>query len=49
MFRGIFLGFLLVVGLLEYEIVSPEDLKSAGKKIKIVVSDTALKIHEITK
>ena len=49
MIRGIFLGVLLVVGMLEYEIVSPEDLKSAGTKIKSFISDTALKIHEITK
>tara|TARA_Y100000589_G_scaffold161681_1_gene153606 strand:+ start:3398 stop:3547 length:150 start_codon:yes stop_codon:yes gene_type:complete len=49
MIRGIFLGVLLVVGMLEYEIVSVQDLKSAGTKIKSVVSDTALKIHEITK
>ncbi len=49
MIRGIFLGVLLVVGMLEYEIVSVQDLKSASTKIKSVVSDTALKIHEITK
>ena len=35
--------------MVEFEIVSPEDLKSAGTKIKNVVSDTALKIHKLTK
>ena len=49
MIRGIFLGVLLVIGMVEIEIVSPEDLKSAGTKIKSFISDTALKIHEITK
>ena len=49
MIRGIFLGVLLVIGMLEYEIVNVQDLKSAGTKIKSIVSDTALKIHEITK
>ena len=49
MIRGIFLGVLLVIGMLEYEIVSVQDLKSAGTKVKSVVSSTALKIHEITK
>ena len=49
MIRGIFLGILLVIGMVEFEIVSPEDLKSAGTKIKNVVSDAALKIHKLTK
>ena len=49
MIKGIFLGVLIVIGLLDYGIVSVQDLKSAGTKIKSVISDTALKIHEITK
>ena len=49
MIKGIFLGVLIVVGLLDYGIVNVQDLKSVGTKVKSVVSDTALKIHEITK
>lgn len=49
MIKGIFIGILLVIGLLEFGVIGVDDLKKSGTVIKKIISDNALKVHEVTK